>query len=350
MKIRDRIIDGICLGNVPEGPFDEINTVSRAANAEGSVLLKNDGTLPLKKGDKIAVFGRVQREYYKSGTGSGGKVNTKYVTNIFDSLKQSSDVVINEEVSETYAKWCEKNPFDIGDGWNQPWSQTEMPLTEELCKNAAAVSDKAIVIIGRTAGESKDNSADKGSYNLSDGEYDMLKKVSDAFDKVCVVLNVGNIIDMKWAEELDISAVLYVWHGGQEGGAATADLLLGKAFPSGKLSDTIVYNIEDYPSFEGFSNDDENVYIEDIFVGYRYFETFAKDKVMYPFGFGMGYTEFEVKTLSAEWKNNTVFVKAEVKNTGKFAGKETVQIYCGGEGEKLCRPSRELKALRKRAN
>lgn len=347
MKIRDRIIDGIRLGDVPEGPFDKINTISRAANAEGSVLLKNDGMLPLKKGDKIAVFGRVQREYYKSGTGSGGKVNTQYVTNIFDSLKKSGDVVINEEVSETYAKWCEKKPFDIGNGWNQPWSQKEMPLTEELCKNAAAVSDKAIVIIGRTAGEDTDNSADKGSYNLSDGEYDMLKKVSDAFDKVCVVLNVGNILDMKWVEELYISAVLYIWHGGQEGGAAAADLLLGKSFPSGKLSDTIVYNIEDYPSFEGFSNYDENVYSEDIFVGYRYFETFAKEKVMYPFGFGIGYTEFEIKTLSAELENDTLFVKTEVKNIGKFAGKETVQIYCGGERKKLCCPSRELKAFKK---
>lgn len=347
MRIKDKVVEGIRLGDLKAEPVKEIAAISAQANAEGAVLLKNNGMLPLKKGDKVAVFGRLQRDYYKSGTGSGGLVNTEYVTNIFDSLSECEDIELNGELAEIYRKWIEENPFDTGDGWVQPWSQKEAVLDDETVKKAAKTSEKAIMIIGRTAGETKDNTPDKGSYLLTDEEYEMIRKITSYFENVCVLLNTGNIIDMKWVRELNVGTVMYIWHGGQEGGRAAAELLCGKRYPSGKLSDTIAYNIEDYPSYDGFENEEEVIYSDDIFVGYRYFETFAKEKVMYPFGFGLSYTSFETKVKSAGVCGETFTAEVTVKNTGECAGKEVVQVYyemCGG---KLAHPSRELAAFKK---
>ena len=348
MKIKDKLVNGIRLGDVKPEPVKKIAEISAAVNAEGTVLLKNNGMLPFRKGDSVAVFGRLMRAYYKSGTGSGGMVNTEYVTNIFDSLKKLNHVVLNEEIEKFYDKWIKQNPFDAGDGWVQPWSQKEAVLDDKIVEKAAKESEKAIMIIGRTAGESKDNTPDKGSYALSDEEYTMIEKLTKYFKNVCVVLNVGNIIDMAWAEELNVDAVMYVWHGGQEGGAAAADVLCGKRYPSGKLTDTIAYSIEDYPSYKGFENVDEVVYTDDIFVGYRYFETFAKERVMYPFGFGLSYTNFEY-TVKPQVIGDKFTAEVTVKNVGDRTGKEVIQAYyemCGG---KLAHPSRELVAFAKTA-
>ncbi len=345
MKISERIINGKRLSSLKAEPIDGVTPIAIQTNAEGSVLLENDGMLPLKKGDRISVFGRMQTDYYNSGTGSGGMVNTQYKTNIYDSLAENKDIILNEELAGLYSEWLKDNPFDFGDGWTQPWSQKEMPISHEIAQSAAAVSDKAVVIIARTAGEDCDNSNNGGSYLLSDEERGILKNVSEAFNEVCVILNTGNILDMKWVKEFNINAVLYVWQGGQDGGRAATDILCGKLYPSGKLSDTIVKNIEDYPSYAGFNETEEIEYCEDIFVGYRYFETFARDKVLYPFGYGMGYTKFEFGSVNYDITEDKMKLYVPVKNVGQGHGKEVVQVYFEAVGKN--RPARELVAFEK---
>ncbi|MBO5312946.1 MAG: glycoside hydrolase family 3 protein [Clostridia bacterium] len=348
MKYELESYKGYDLGNLPKDSIKELEEYSYISATEGSVLLKNENdVLPLKKGERISVFGRIQREYYKSGTGSGGLVNVKYVTNIVDELRNGGVVEINEELLATYEAWKKDNPFDYGCGWGQePWCQKEMELDTDTVKKAREFGEKAVIVIGRTAGEDKDNSASEGSYLLSPLEEDMLKKVSSVFDKTIVVLNVGATIDMKWVEKYNISAVLYVWQGGMCGGKACADLLTGKVTPCGKLSDTIAYDISDYPSTENFGGKEYNIYKEDIYVGYRYFETFAKDKVVYPFGYGLSYTTFDLSASATE-NDGKICVKATVKNTGDLCGKEVVQVYFGAPAGKLGKSAKELIAYAK---
>ena len=323
--------------------------LARQTAAEGCVLLKNDKeTLPIKKGTKVSVFGRIAFHYYKSGTGSGGLVNTNYVVGILDALKTWNDISINEELEVIYKEWIQENPFDKGAGWGQePWSQKEMPLIEEVVKQASQQSDMAIVVIGRTAGEDQDTKAEEGSYFLTKLEEEMLEKVCNCFDKVAVLLNVGNIIDMRWVETYQPSAVLYTWQGGQEGGNGVLDVLSGAVSPCGKLTDTIAYEITDYPSTKNFGDPVENYYKEDIYVGYRYFETFAKEKVQYPFGYGLSYTNFQQIVESFEQKEESIVVKVAVKNIGKVAGKEIVELYSSAPQGVLGKPIRELKAFKK---
>lgn len=157
---------------------------AREMTAEGAVLLKNDkNALPLREGEKLAVFGRIQFDYYKSGTGSGGMINTRYVVGILDALKEEN-LVLNQELEQVYREWIKDHPFDWGTGWAQePWSQEEMPLDDEMVKKAAEESDAALIIIGRTAGEDHDTKAEKGSYYLSETEEKMLAQVCTAFAK-----------------------------------------------------------------------------------------------------------------------------------------------------------------------
>ena len=311
--------------------------------SEGIVMLKNEHqALPLKPHEEIALFGRIQFHYYKSGTGSGGMVNVSKVTNIVDGL-QESGIKLNQELLDVYHKWDNENPFDLGDGWGkEPWSQKEMPLEDSLATRAAKRCQTAIAVIGRTAGEEQDNSLTEGSFLLSSDEKQMLTTVRRHFSKMIVLLNVGNIIDMNELLEIAPDAILYVWQGGMTGGTGTADVLTGKISPCGKLTDTIAKHVEDYPSAPYFGDPVRNFYSEDIYVGYRYFETFAPDKVLYPFGFGLSYTTFQIKTndimeLSDKWD----FI-ITVTNTGSCSGKEVVQIYCEAPQGKLGKPVRVL--------
>lgn len=311
--------------------------------SEGIVMLKNEHqALPLKPHEEIALFGRIQFHYYKSGTGSGGMVNVSKVTNIVDGL-QESGIKLNQELLDVYHKWDNENPFDLGDGWGkEPWSQKEMPLEDSLAARAAKRCQTAIAVIGRTAGEEQDNSLTEGSFLLSSDEKQMLTTIRRHFSKMIVLLNVGNIIDMNELLEIAPDAILYVWQGGMTGGTGTADVLTGKISPCGKLTDTIAKHVEDYPSAPYFGDPVRNFYSEDIYVGYRYFETFAPDKVLYPFGFGLSYTTFQIKTndimeLSDKWD----FI-ITVTNTGSCSGKEVVQIYCEAPQGKLGKPVRVL--------
>ena len=342
---------GYDLANLKKEPVCELEELSLKAAMEGIVLLENkNNMLPFKKGDRVSVFGRIQKEYYKSGTGSGGLVNVKYVTNIVDELKAIGTVFVNEELENVYAEWIKDNPFDVGDGgWAQePWCQEEMELSEEIVKNARKFGDKAIVVIGRTAGEDKDNSASEGSYLLTSKEEDMIQKVSAEFDNVCVILNVGSVIDMSWVKKYGISSVLYVWQGGMCGGSACANVLCGIVSPSGKLADTVAESIDDYPSTANFGDSIRNLYKEDIYVGYRYFETFCKDRVVYPFGYGLSYTKFEINATGCV-KNDKITVEATVKNVGEYAGKEVVQLYYEAPQGKLGKSVRSLGAYEKTA-
>lgn len=315
-----------------------------ASVAEGCVLLRNEGgVLPLKKKEKVAVFGRIQLDYYKSGTGSGGMVNVSHVVGITEALMESGEVEVNRELLKVYEDWCMGHPFDLGTGWGaEPWSQKEMELSDALCEKVAAESETAIVILGRTAGEDQDNREEKGAYFLSDEENEMLAKVRKHFKKMVVLLNVGGLIDMKFVTEYQPEAVLYVWQGGMLGGTGTVQVLTGQVSPSGKMPDTIAYSIEDYPSHPYFGDRERNFYSEDIYVGYRYFETFAKEKVMYPFGFGLSYTSFSMETKGVSVTKDTVTLEVAVTNTGDVPGKEVVQVYCEAPQGLLGKPTRVL--------
>ena len=320
-----------------------------AAAAEGIVLLKNrDDALPLHDGERIALFGRSQFNYYRCGTGSGGSVNVDYVIGIREALKNCGRYQLDEKVSSVYESWVAEHPFEAGHGWaTEPWSQEEMPLKEDLVREAAAGCDAALVLIGRTAGEDRDNRDEEGSYRLSTAELDMITKVCRHFKRSIVLLNTGNIIDMKWVEETDPAAVAYVWQGGQEGGNGVLRILSGGESPSGKLPDTIAYDLSDYPSTPNFGGRVKNEHQEDIYVGYRYFETFAPDKVLYPFGYGLSYTSFMTRFLSFEMKEDadghtSVRIKVSVINTGERPGKEVVQVYVSAPQGRLGKPARVL--------
>ncbi len=329
--------------------FEKYAALGRAASAESAVLLKNDNqALPIKHGEKVSVFGRIQFDYYKSGTGSGGMVNTKYVVGILDALKACKDISIDTELLNIYENWVEQNPSDKGQGWGQdPWSQREMPLCDEIVETASHRSDIAIVLIGRTAGEDQDNRLEKGSYLLSDLEEEMIEKVCRHFKRTAVVLNVGNVVDMKWVEQYKPQAVLYVWQGGMEGGNGAVDVLTGKVNPSGKLTDTIALAVSDYPSTANFGGETEAYYTEDIYVGYRYFETVARDKVLYPFGFGLSYTEFSSQNASFEDDGEKINLSVVVTNNGKATGKEVIQVYVSAPQGKLGKPARSLVEFKK---
>lgn len=322
--------------------WDKYLEASARAVSGGIVMLKNDGVLPLKKGGTAAVFGRIQLHYYKSGTGSGGMVNVSKVIGITDGLLDAG-YKLDEQLLNAYREWDEQNPFDYGEGWGgEPWSQKEMPLTDELVSGAASHADAAIVIIGRTAGEEMDNKLEKGAFLLSDLEEDMLRRVTSAFDKTVVLLNTGGLIDMSFMDRYPVSAVMYVWQGGMVGGTGTAAVLTGEVSPSGKLPDTIAYEISDYPSDKFFGSGDMDCYGEDIYVGYRYFETFAKDRVRFPFGFGMSYTSFDITASDFKLDGDNVTGNVNVKNTGNVPGREVVQIYCSAPQGKLGKPARVL--------
>ncbi|MDO5144127.1 MAG: glycoside hydrolase family 3 C-terminal domain-containing protein [bacterium] len=329
--------------------LEAIADTARRTAAEGCVLLRNEHqALPLAYGSRIAVFGRAQMNYFKSGLGSGGLVNVRYVKGVWEALSEEADVTLDQTLRAAYEGWTKVHPFDMGDGWaNHPWFQQEMPLTEDQIACAAQRNDAALILLGRTAGEDHDNSVAPGSWLLTKEEEEMLALVCQHFRRSIVLLNVGNIIDMTWVERYRPAAVMYIWQGGQDGGSGTADVLLGRVAPCGRLTDTIARHAEDYPSHESFGDDDQVIYTEDIYVGYRYFETLARDKVLYPFGSGLSYTEFRHEPVALHWQGDTVRLRHRVQNTGGYAAKEVVQVYVEIPQGKLGQPQRILCAYAK---
>lgn len=327
---------------------------AREAVAEGVVLLKNDhSVLPLKEKSRVAVFGRMQNNYYKSGTGSGGMVNVDKVWGIMDAL-DLEDVIINEGLREKYLAFEKEVPFNKGMGFgNEPWSQPEMPLTDKVVKAAAEESDVAIVVIGRTAGEEQDFTDTPGAYGLSELEVDMLEKVRGVFDRVILLMNVSAPLNMTEITRIAPDAIMMIWAGGEIGGLGTADVLMGRVSPSGHLSDTILKDLRDASAYGHFGDLKENCYAEDIYVGYRYYETFHKDAVLYPFGYGLSYTTFEIKGKSfvaqatSPEGDDIVEAVVEVTNTGAFPGKEVVQLYVSVPQGSLGQPAVALAGFAK---
>ena len=308
------------------------------AAAEGAVLLENDGTLPLK--DKFALFGRTQADSFYTGYGSGGDVIKPYRVSILEGILKERGLAPDLELLETYRKWAKEHPVDHGYWGNWPLNYPEMPLTEDFVKGVAARAETAVVVLGRAAGEDRDCLLQEGSYYLKAEERNMLALAKKYFKKLVVLLNIGNIIDFSWVDEFSPNAVLLLWQGGMETGNACAKLLSGAVSPSGKLTMTIAKRYEDYPA-SNFGDASHTDYTEDIYVGYRYFETFAKEKVRYPFGYGLSYTTFSVDP-SLTYAQQGAEICVKVKNTGKCAGRCAVQVYVQKPFGKDGNPKREL--------
>lgn len=326
----------------------KMRDTARAVAQEGIVLLKNDGVLPLKSENNVAVFGRTQINWFCVGYGSGGDVKAVYKNTFAIALKNQKDINFNTEVMAVYEDWCAKHVPDEGFWAHWPFHFEEMPVDVDFVKKAREKSDVAIVVIGRAAGEDREQKLVGGSYYLTADEKKLIDKVTAIFEKTVLVLDVGNVIDF---EELNgfgdrINAIVLAWQGGMESGGALCDVLSGKVNPSGRLTDTVAVNYDLYPSSRQFGFKDYNVYEEDIFVGYRYFETFAKEEVLYPFGFGLSYTTFDVDG-SVEKNEGGVRIVAKVKNTGNRAGKTVVQAYVKKADGTLLKPARELVAYQK---
>lgn len=327
--------------------FPDISEAALKAAEEGTVLLKNNGALPIRTNESISVFGRCQIDYFYVGYGSGGDINQPYEVNLIDGLK-NNNVKLNQKLLNVYESWCKNNPVNHGFWGHWPMNYPEMELNDNLVSEAAKESDTAIIVLGRAAGEDRENRLEKGSYYLTDTEVKMLDLVTDAFKKVIVVMNCGNIIDMAWVNKYGnkINAIVYAWQCGMESGNALANILTGKTNPSGKMTDTIAVHYEDYPSSKNFGNAEFNNYIEDIFVGYRYFETFDKSKVLFPFGFGLSYTNFEI-TADSFIVDDKIKLTAIVKNIGVTPGKEVVQIYVQCPDGRLKKAKKGLAAFAK---
>ena len=323
---------------------------------EGMVLLKNDNqALPLKKGDTVAVFGINQVDYIYGGGGSGD-MTSEYYTNLVDGLKDNGSVTVYEGLRSMYQKKYDDYWKNVGTTYGYGSKQgavimfsDETTLTDQQVKDARAAADTAIITIGRPAGEDKDRSDTAGDFRLSNNEKKMVEQVKNAnFDKVIVILNVAGVTDTTWFDGID--AALVVYFPGMDGGRAMADVLCGDAYPSGKLVDTWTKNCSDYASSPYFGTSTYTKYEEDIFVGYRYFETVpgAYDKVNYEFGYGLSYTDFEVSGIEVTHDDENITVSADVTNVGDtYKGKEVLQVYYGAPEVKLTQPKKELAAFAK---
>ena len=325
-----------------------IGELIRQVGAESCVLLKNNGALPLGKEKEIAVFGRCQLDWFYVGYGSGGDVNAPYHVNLIEGLHRAG-LLLNAEVLKAYETWTQQEDNMADHGWwgHWPMNYPEMPIEDSQLKNAAG-SDTALVVIGRAAGEDRENTLTKGSYYLTDEERAMLDAVTSAFSKVVVLMNIGNIMDMSWVEEYGdkISSLLIVWQGGMESGSAVADVLTGEVDPCGRLSDTIARRYEDYPSSANFGGKDFNNYAEGIYVGYRYFDMHP-ETVLYPFGFGLSYTNFDVKVENLKHDGAETYAVVTVTNTGPLPGREIMQLWCHAPEGRIDKPKRVLVAFAK---
>ncbi|KAI4448677.1 hypothetical protein C823_003198 [Eubacterium plexicaudatum ASF492] len=343
--------------------------LARQAGREGIVLLKNDNdVLPVKKGTKLALFGKGVFDYVKGGGGSGD-VTVSHVYNLYDGLRKREDAA---DIFDPLAQFYKQNVEEQYKKGAVPGMTVEPEVPAQLLAEAKKQADLAVIVISRFSGEGWDRKSviyegafpseieqaqlsskifENGDYYLTNAEQAMVDAVCENFKDVVVVLNVGGMVDTSWFAHNDkIPAAVLAWQGGMEGGLAMADILLGEESPSGRLPDTFAAKLEDYPSTDDFHASVDYVeYTEDIYVGYRYFETMKHEDihVNYPFGYGLSYTKFRTETLWAGEKNGSICIGVQVENTGSVAGKEVVQIYYGAPQGLLGKPARELAAYQK---
>ena len=347
--------------------------LSRDAARAGMVLLKNErGALPLKVGAKVALFGKGTYDYVKGGGGSGDVI-VPYTRNLAQGMKQYPERVTLFEGTDTFYRDHVAARYAEG---RTPGAVDEPELPDELVRGASAFADAAVISISRFSSEGWDRKSafdriehhkglwlgdqtydltqalfPKGDFVLTDAEAAMVAKVKAAFDTVIVVLNVGGVFDTSFfRDDPAIQAALMGWQAGMEGGLAEAELLLGLDNPSGKLADTFAATLEDYPSSPNFYESDDFVnYEDDIYVGYRYFETIpgAAAKVNYPFGFGLSYTRFELEGAAICVDGDDIVARVRVTNVGDMAGREVAQLYFAAPQGRLGKPARELAAWQK---
>ena len=371
--IRARFQPGIPLGKdgrrVTAG--SEHIALARRAAREGMVLLKNEGNaLPLEPGCRVALFGKATVDYVKGGGGSGD-VTVPYVRNLYDGLAG----ILGEEriYPGTVAFYRDYVQAQYAAGW-MPGMMAEPEVPEKLLREARAFTDTAVISISRFSGEGWDRKSprariqrkekvigdtvsmsdvlfEKGDFYLSDAERAMVRAVSRMFDRTVAVLNVGGMVETAcFRDDPHIRGLLMAFQGGMEGGCAAAELLTGLESPSGKLTDTYARDLEDYPGCEHFYDSDDHVdYTEDIYVGYRYFETIpgARDKVVYPFGYGLSYTRFRLERESVAIRDGMAEARVLVVNDGDRPGREVVQVYYSAPQGRLGKPARELAGYRK---
>jgi len=341
--------------------------LARRAAAESMVLLKNNGILPLQKGKRIAVFGSGQISYEQGGSGAG-IVFSEYSRSLYKGLSakdEAGKIELFRPLSEFYKDYYEKELENVKKNFKFGRGSTFFGLftdperfnlcgnetcpDDELTAQAAAFTDTAFFCISRTSGEFYDRNLER-DFHLRPEEKQLLKLVKKNFKHIVAVLNIGAPMEADWLKDDAIDAVLYMGTAGMEGGNAAADILCGDVCPSGKLTDTFAGQYADYPTCETFGESPYYVnYEEDIFVGYRYFETIpgAAEKVVYPFGFGLSYTTFSLTLKKAGEKDGKISVTVEVKNTGAVSGREIVQLYYGAPQGKLEKAAKSLAAFRK---
>lgn len=348
--------------------------ITRQSSTEGMVLLKNNATLPIRGLKTVALFGVNSYDFMSGGLGSGA-VNVGYSVDMVTGLKNIGVATTPQltEIYQNYVKYAkaklkaDKNPMMWFLNQGQP-KLDEIDITERCVANEEPKADAAIITIGRQAGEGMDRQIN-GEFNLSKTEQDMIFRVSDAFHakgkKVIVIINSGSVMETaSWRDRVD--AILVAWQPGIEGGNSVADILTGKVNPSGKLTMTWPIAATDHPSTANFAKEydmytyknmegwgkgnipgvDFSNHEEDIYVGYRYFDTFKKD-VAYPFGFGLSYTTFEMGKPSVKANGKNIEVSVTVKNTGKVAGKQVAQVYVTAPKGAYEKPAKELKTFGK---
>lgn len=348
--------------------------ITRQSSTEGMVLLKNNAALPIRGLKTVALFGVNSYDFMSGGLGSGA-VNVGYSVDMVTGLKNIGVATTPQltEIYQNYVKYAkaklkaDKNPMMWFLDQGQP-KLDEIDITERCVANEEPKADAAIITIGRQAGEGMDRQIN-GEFNLSKTEQDMIFRVSDAFHakgkKVIVIINSGSVMETaSWRDRVD--AILVAWQPGIEGGNSVADILTGKVNPSGKLTMTWPIAATDHPSTANFAKEydmytyknmegwgkgnipgvDFSNHEEDIYVGYRYFDTFKKN-VAYPFGFGLSYTTFEMGKPSVKANGKNIEVSVTVKNTGKVAGKQVAQVYVTAPKGAYEKPAKELKAFGK---
>jgi len=348
--------------------------ITRQSSTEGMVLLKNNAALPIRGLKTVALFGVNSYDFMSGGLGSGA-VNVGYSVDMVTGLKNIGVATTPQltEIYQNYVKYAkaklkaDKNPMMWFLNQGQP-KLDEIDITERCVANEEPKADAAIITIGRQAGEGMDRQIN-GEFNLSKTEQDMIFRVSDAFHakgkKVIVIINSGSVMETaSWRDRVD--AILVAWQPGIEGGNSVADILTGKVNPSGKLTMTWPIAATDHPSTANFAKEydmytyknmegwgkgnipgvDFSNHEEDIYVGYRYFDTFKKD-VAYPFGFGLSYTTFEMGKPSVKANGKNIEVSVTIKNTGKVAGKQVAQVYVTAPKGAYEKPVKELKTFGK---
>lgn len=331
--------------------------ISKQIATEGTVLLKNDGILPLKQGSKICVFGRGAGQYIFGGGGSGA-VFTDIKISLTDALykaEQEGKVQLFHPLIEYAKEQAEalQRAFvpDPREKWKPNRDLNTIPIPEEIYRQAVDFGGVALFTLLRCSTESTIDGDrwEKGDFTMTEEEQTQFTQLCADFEKVVVILvTCGPVSTKEFAENDKVGALLYPLYGGSYAGLALVDILLGDSYPSGHLQDTLARTLSDYPGADTFYDSTEYVtYEEDIFVGYRWFETFCPEKVVYPFGYGLGYTTFRVDAVKAEQKKNTVSVQVEVTNTGNCKGKEVVQLYLTAPQGKLGKAKKVLTTFQK---